>query len=69
MYWVVLCEATLSGGAAVSWDWSGGETSSNLYVYRTRFDSAGEDTISVTVSNAAGSDSASRTITVTAPTD
>lgn len=53
----VTCTATVGGGAPTSWAWSSAE-------YRTSFSSSGPKTASVTVTNAGGSDSASRTLTV-----
>ena len=61
------CMATLSGGDPDSWAWSGGDYESDSDRYSPIFDTAGEYTISLTVTNAAGSDSASFTFTITAP--
>ena len=61
------CTATLSGGDPDSWAWSGGDYESDSNSYSPIFDTAGRHTISLTVTNAAGSDSASFTFTITAP--
>ena len=68
----VTCTATLSGGAPASYSWSGGAShsnlASNLATYVTSFSSAGSKTVSLTATNAAGSDSESITVTVVAVT-
>ena len=51
----VECTASLSGGDPVSWSWSGGDESSSSAAYSTSFSSAGGKTVSLTVTNAAGS--------------
>ena len=61
----VTCTASISGGAAAFWSWSGGASSSRSESYSTSFSSAGEKTVSLTASNAGGSDTESTTVTVT----
>ena len=61
------CTATLSGGDPDSWAWSGGDYESDSGSYSPIFDTAGRHTISLMVTNAAGSDSASFTFTITTP--
>ena len=61
----VTCTASISGGAAAFWSWSGGASSSRSESYSTSFRSAGEQTVSLTASNAGGSDTESTTVTVT----
>ncbi len=63
----VTCTATLSGGAPDSWSWSGGVSGGGEAVYRTSFSEAGERSVSLTVSNAAGSDTESTALTVVLP--
>ena len=62
----VTCHVSLlgSGGAAGSYAWSGGASSGSSGSYTTTFSTAGVKTISVTVTNTAGSDSSSTTVTV-----
>ncbi len=62
----VTCHVSLrgGGGAAGSYAWSGGDSSGSVGTYTTTFSTAGVKTISVTVRNTAGSDSASTTVTV-----
>ena len=61
----VTCTASISGGAAAFWSWSGGASSSRSESYSTSFSSAGDKTVSLTASNAGGSDTGSTTVTVT----
>ena len=60
----VTCTADLSGGAPDSWVWSGGVDNGDAAYYYTSFASAGETAVSLTLSNAAGSDTESITLTV-----
>ena len=66
----VTCTATLSGGAPKSYPnpyfWSGGSFNSSLATYNISFSSPGSKTISLTVTNSAGSDTDSVTLTVAA---
>ena len=62
----VTCTATLSGGAPDSYSWSGGASSGSGATYTTSFGTAGEATVSLTVTNVAGSDTESVTLTVAA---
>ena len=66
VYESVTCTATLSGGAPTSYSWSGGASSGSGATYTTSFATAGVHTVSLTVTNSVGSDSSSRTLTVTA---
>ena len=61
----VTCTASISGGTATFWSWSGGASSGRSESYATSFGSAGAKTVSLTASNAGGSDSESITVTVT----
>ena len=61
----VTCTASISGGAATFWSWSGGDSGGRSESYRTSFGSAGAKTVSLTASNAGGSDTDSITVTVT----
>ena len=61
----VTCSASISGGSATFWSWSGGDSGGRSASYRTSFGSAGAKTVSLTASNAGGSDSESITVTVT----
>ena len=63
----VTCAATVSGGAPDSWSWSGGSTTGDSDSYTTSFSEAGEHTVSLTVTNSAGSDTESTTLTVVEP--
>ena len=58
-----ICTATLSGGAPDSWAWSGA-ANGNKAAYQAFFRSAGSKTISLTVTNSAGSDTDSTTVSV-----
>ena len=60
----VTCTAELSGGAPASYAWSGGASGGSDATYSTSFSSAGSRTVSLAVTNAAGSDSASTTVSV-----
>ena len=60
----ITCTATLSGDAPESWAWSGGSSSGSGETHTTSFDSAGEHAVSLTVTNSAGSDTESTTLTV-----
>ena len=60
----VTCAADLSGGATTTWAWSGGDGSSGGDSLTTSFSKAGDYTVSLTVTNSAGSDSDSTTLTV-----
>ena len=60
----VTCEANLSGGAPESWSWSGGATDGRDATYTTSFSTAGEQTVSLTVRNEAGSAAASLALQV-----
>ena len=55
----VTCTASLSGGTPTSYSWSGGDSSGSGVTYRTSFSTAGRKTVSLTVRNSAGSNSAS----------
>ena len=59
----VKCTAALSGGTPSSYAWSGGRAASTATTYNTDFGNAGAATVSLTVTNAAGSDSGSTTVT------
>ena len=61
---LVECTAGLSGGAPSSYAWSGGASAGSGETYLTRFSEAGDHTISLTVTNSAGSDTASTTLAV-----
>ena len=63
----VSCTANLSGGAPDSYSWSGGALGGNSAEYNTSFGSAGSKTVSLTVTNSAGSDTNSTTLTVAEP--
>ena len=63
----VTCTADLSGGALDFWSWNGGVSDGGEAVYWTSFSEAGERSVSLTVSNAAGSDTESTTLTVELP--
>ena len=52
----ITCRATLSGGAPDSYSWSGGDSAGNEKIYATSFSEVGDHTVSLTVANAAGSD-------------
>ncbi len=58
-----ICTATLSGGAPDSYAWSGA-ANGNKAAYQAFFRSAGSKTISLTVTNSAGSDTDSTTVSV-----
>ena len=62
----VSCEALLRGGDPDrdGWDWRGGDSDGDREVYNTSFGTSGRKTISLTVSNSAGSDSDDRDVTV-----
>lgn len=60
----VACSASLSGGTPDTYSWSGGASSGSGSRYTTRFSTSGDKTISLTVSNRGGSDSASTSVTV-----
>ena len=60
----VTCTASLSGGAPDSYAWSGGASGGSGASYSTRFDTSGSKTVSLTVTNATGSDSGSTSVTV-----
>ena len=60
----VTCRASLSGGTPTSYSWSGGPSTSSSTRYRTSFSSVGRKTVSLNVSNAAGSASGSTSFTV-----
>lgn len=60
----VTCTASLRVGDPASYAWSGGGNSGSGERYMVSFSEAGEYTISLTVANAAGSDSKSLTLTV-----
>ena len=60
----VTCTATLSGGAPSSYAWSGGSDNGDGDSYTTSFTEAGEHTVSLTVTNSAGSDTESTTVSV-----
>lgn len=62
----VTCWANLSGGAPERYSWSGGGSprSGNGQTFMTTFDSSGTQRIRVDVSNSAGSDSATTTVSV-----
>ena len=59
----VKCTASLSGGAPSSYAWSGGRTASAAAIYNTDFGEAGAATVSLTVTNAAGSGRGTTTVT------
>ena len=61
----VICTATLNGGAPDSYAWSGGSDNGDGDSYVTSFSEAGEHTVSLTVANSAGNDTASTTLTIT----
>ena len=63
----ITCTATLSGDALESWAWSGGSSSGSGETYTTSFSETGEHAVSLTVTNAAGSDTDSITISVEPP--
>ena len=63
----VSCTASLSGGTPTSYSWSGGASSGSSASYRPSFSSVGSKTVSLTVSNSAGSDSGSTTVRVIEP--
>lgn len=63
----VTCTATLSGGAPDTYSWSGGASASSNSTYSTSFSTLGSHTISLTVSNTAGSDDGSTSVNVSAP--
>ena len=60
----VTCTAALSGGAPTAWAWSGGDSNGSAAAYDTSFGSDGDNTVSLTVTNAGGSDTLSITLTV-----
>ena len=60
----VSCTASLSGGTPTSYSWSGGASSGSSAAYSTSFGSAGSKTVSLTVSNSAGSANDSTTVEV-----
>ena len=60
----VTCTANLSGDAPDSWTWSGGSDNGDGDSYTTSFNDAGEHTVSLTVTNSAGSDTESTTVSV-----
>ena len=60
----VTCTADLSGGAPTAWAWSGGDSTGGSAAYDTSFGSDGDNTVSLTVTNAGGSDTLSITLTV-----
>ena len=62
----VTCTATLSGGAPASYAWSGGADAGSAATYSTSFGSAGAATVSLAVTNSAGSDTDSFPLTVVA---
>ena len=63
----VTCTATLSGDAPDTYAWSGGASSGSEAAYSTSFSSAGSRAVSLTVANAAGSDTESAALTVEQP--
>ena len=63
----VTCTATLSGGAPMSYSWTGGSSSSSSSRYTTSWSSAGTYAVSLTVGNDGGSDSDSTSVAVRAP--
>ena len=60
----VVCSATLSGGGPESWAWRTANGSGSGVNHSTSFSKAGDYAVSLTVTNAAGSDSDSITLTV-----
>ena len=60
----ITCRATLSGGAPDSYSWSGGDSAGNEKIYATSFSEAGDHIVSLTVANAAGSDTGSTSVDV-----
>ena len=60
----VVCSATLSGGGPESWTWRTANGSGSGVNHSTSFSKAGDYAVSLTVTNAAGSDSESITLTV-----
>ena len=61
----VECTANLSGGTPDTYSWSGGSSSGSSLRYSTSFSSSGEQTVSLTVRNAGGSDDHETEIEVT----
>ena len=60
----VNCTASLSGDAPDSYSWRGGDSSGSSSSYSPSWSSAGNKTVSLTVSNGGGSDSSSTSLTV-----
>ena len=60
----VTCTASLSGGAPDTYSWSSGASAGSESTYSTSFGTSGSKTVSLAVSNSAGSDSDSTTVTV-----
>ena len=60
----VTCTASLSGGTPDSYSWSGGASAGSESTYSTSFGTSGSQTVSLTVTNTAGSDSGSASVTV-----
>ena len=60
----VTCTASLRGGAPTEWSWSGGDSGGSSETYSTRFSTAGDKRVSLTVRNSAGSDSDSTSLRV-----
>ena len=63
----VTCTAALSGGDPDTWAWSGGASGGDTSTYNTSFSSSGGKTVSLTVTNSAGSDTETITLTVEQP--
>ncbi len=63
----VTCTAALSGGDPDTYAWSGGASGGDTSTYNTSFSSSGGKTVSLTVTNSAGSDTETITLTVEQP--
>ena len=63
----VTCTAALSGGDPDTYAWSGGASGGDSSTYNTSFSSSGGKTVSLTVTNSAGSDTETITLTVEQP--
>ena len=64
-----ICVAELNGGVPESYSWSGGSAGGDSDYYTTSFGTAGSKTVSLTVTNWAGSDTESITINVAEPAE